>query len=133
LRGVIALLGLLGGKEKVEETARSGQDRGGARSVKQGKGKRRKEGEGGADRWGPGVSSCGGKRIEGADAGRCGRSRWAAGLKGKKVSFSIFFFFFFKLFSKSNLFNSNSNQNFSNLSQNFVHLLDLTQAIKNHA
>jgi hypothetical protein len=39
LLGIIALIGLLGGKEKVEETARSGEDRGGARSVKQGKGK----------------------------------------------------------------------------------------------
>jgi hypothetical protein len=72
LRGIIDLIGLLRGKEKVDETAGSGQDRGGARSVKQGKGKGRKEGDGGADRWGPGVSGCGGKRIEGADAGGCG-------------------------------------------------------------
>jgi hypothetical protein len=127
---------LLGGKEKVEEAARRGEDRGGARLVKQGKGKGRKEGEGGADRWGPGVSGCGGKRIEGADAGRCRRcycgpvGRWAE----RQESFLFFFFFFFvKLFSKSNLFNSNSNQNFSNLSQNFINLLDVTEATKNHA
>jgi hypothetical protein len=36
LRGIIVLIGLLGGKEKVEETARCGEDRGGARLVKEG-------------------------------------------------------------------------------------------------
>jgi hypothetical protein len=59
--------------------------------------------------------------------GRCG-------LKGEgEVSFPFFFFLFFQTLFKINLFNSNSNKTFQTFSQNFINLLDLTQATKNHA
>jgi hypothetical protein len=95
--------------------------------------KGREEGEGGADRWG----QLGSDREEKEK----GRRRWAAAGEGEvgrwdgwveKGHEVLFFFSFFKLFSNSNLFNSNSSKTFQTFSQNFIHLLDLTQATKNH-
>jgi hypothetical protein len=56
---------------------------------------------------------------------------WVAGPKGK-VDF-FFFFSFCKPFSIQFFFKSNSNENPSNFSQNFINLLDFTQATKNYA
>jgi hypothetical protein len=80
------------------------------------------------------VSAAQGKRKErvgrraavGGFDGPVGRPSWIEG----KVFFP---FFFLKLFSKSNLFNSNSFKIFQIFSQNFINSLNLTQAIKNHA
>jgi hypothetical protein len=58
----------------------------------------------------PGAWAAAGRRLVGC---------WAAGPEGGEGKFS--FFFFFKLFSKQ-LLNSNSNQTFSNFSQNFYNL-----------
>jgi hypothetical protein len=102
-----------------------------------GEGRRGRRVEGEYDRWGRPVGSCEEKEKAGGEAGRCGRrlggpwAGWAS--REVRLLFLFFSFSFFKLFSKSNLFNSNSNQNFSNLSQYFINLLDLTQATKNHA
>jgi hypothetical protein len=52
------------------------------------------------------------------------------GRKVREVNF-LFFFFFPNLFSI--LFKSNSNQKPSNFSQNFINILEFTQATKNHA
>jgi hypothetical protein len=113
LRGIIALIGLLGGKGKVEEAARRGEDRGGAWSVKQGKGKGRKEGGRGADpTCGVPVSAAAGKKKRRRERRPLREKlRWAGGLKGKEVPF--FPFFFFQTLFKLNLINSNSNQTFS--------------------
>jgi hypothetical protein len=92
--------------------------------------------EGEYDRWGRPVGGCEEKEKAGGEAGRYGRrlgGPWAGWARREVRFLFLFFFFLFKLFSKSNLFNSNSNQNFSNLSQYFINLLDLTQATKNHA
>jgi hypothetical protein len=67
LWGVIAFIGLLREKGKVEEAARRGGERGGARSGEQrkerGAGKDKTQ-EGGADRWGPGVIDRGKRKEE---------------------------------------------------------------------
>jgi hypothetical protein len=80
------------------------------------------EGEGGADRWGRGVSDRGKKKRREGDGGRCGEGRngsvgrWAE--RGRLGSF-------FK-----NPFQIKSFQSFS---QHFINFLDFTQATKNHA
>jgi hypothetical protein len=56
-------------------------------------------------------------------------SRWAG--RGRKVS--SFFSFLFQTHFKPNFLNSNSNKTFSNFSQNFITILKVTQATKNHA
>jgi hypothetical protein len=68
------------------------------------------------------VACCGGE-----DSGLLGRRA----KKGKEVSF--FFSFSFSNPFQINLLNSNSNQTFSNFSQNFIIFLEVTQATKNHA
>jgi hypothetical protein len=71
------------------------------------------------------------KEKKNDDVGRCeGGGKRPAGPKGKGGKFS-FFFFFPNLFSI--LFKSNSNQKPSNFSQNFINILEFTQATKNHA
>jgi hypothetical protein len=96
--------------------------------------KGREEGEGCADRWGQLVSDT-------EEKGK-GRRRWAARKRERwagwvenvgEVLFCFCFFSVFKLFSNSNHFNSNSFQTFQTFSQNFINLLDLSQATKNHA
>jgi hypothetical protein len=90
--------------------------------VKQSKGKGRKEGEGSADRWGPGVSGCGGKRKEGADVGRCGRKvggPWAGWAEKVREILFFVFLFFSNSFQNQIFFNSNSFQNFSNFFSTF--------------
>jgi hypothetical protein len=62
--------------------------------------------------------------LRGGEGGPLGRKvRW----------FSSFFLFLFQTLFKTILFKSNSNQNPSKFSQNFINLLDFTQAIKNYA
>jgi hypothetical protein len=102
--------------------------------AKQGKGKGgRKEKE--APTGGAGVSASAGekkrrkRRRAAAGDGEVGR----LGQKGGEVLFFSFLFPFFQTLFKSNLFNSNSNKTFQTFSQSFINLLDLTQAIKNHA
>jgi hypothetical protein len=58
--------------------------------------------------------------------------RWAGWARMKVRSFFFFLFLFQTLF-KLNLFNSNSIKTFQTFSQNFINLLNLTQATKNHA
>jgi hypothetical protein len=75
------------------------------------------------------------KKMEPAARATAGEDWWAAGppgRKGKEVSF-LFFFFSFSDSFQTNLLNSNSNQTFSNFSQNFIIFLEVTQATKNHA
>jgi hypothetical protein len=58
---------------------------------------------------------------------------WATGSKGKRGKFPFFSFFSFSNPFQIILLNSNSNQTFSNFSQNFINILEFTQATKNHA
>jgi hypothetical protein len=76
------------------------------------------------DRWGRFVSETKEKKKRSRERGlQRGGGWWAAGLPGRKEGKVCFLFFFslFKLFSKQ-LLNSNSNQTFSNFSQNFYNL-----------
>jgi hypothetical protein len=96
------------------------------------KGRWRGEGEeGGADRWGPGVSDRGKRKEERETQAATGKGevgRWA-----EKVRRFPFSFFLFQTLFKSNLFNSNSNKTFQTFSQNFINFLNFTQTTKNHA
>jgi hypothetical protein len=100
------------------------------------RGEERKEGEGEGDlQAGP---TCQWERRkekeDGGGVGRCGEGKagcWVAGPKGKVVSF--FSPFLFQTFFNTIFFKSNSNQNPSNFSQNFINLLYFTQATKNYA
>jgi hypothetical protein len=73
----------------------------------------------------------GGGLFAGEEVGPVGR----CGLKGEGevLFFFLFFLFLFQTLLKSNLFNSNSFKTFQTFSQNFINLLDPTQATKNHA
>jgi hypothetical protein len=86
---------------------------------------------------GPACQHLRGKRKEERGGGPLREmERWAVGRLGQKggeVLFFSFLFPFFQTLFKSNLFNSNSNKTFQTFSQSFINLLDLTQAIKNHA
>jgi hypothetical protein len=123
--GITALSGRLGREERGRDAARCGGDRGGAPAqAKQRRGKKGR-GRGGRLTSGAGVSVGDEKRERG----------WrGSGSLGRKVRLISFFFFSFcKPFSIQFFFKSNSNQNPSNFSQNFINLLDFTQATKNYA
>jgi hypothetical protein len=67
-----------------------------------------------------------------AGAGRRLMGRWAAGLKGGKVSFFFFSFLFQSLF-KTNFSFQIQTKILLNFSLNFIIFLEATQATKNHA
>jgi hypothetical protein len=131
LRGIIALIGLLGGKGKVEEAARHGEDPGGHAA-----GQRKGEGrgmEGGDDRWGHGVSGRGEKEKKKGEAGRCGRGLGGPWASWARREVRSFFFFFFSLFQTqlNPTFKLKFIQNlFKLFHKNFINFLDLTQATK---
>jgi hypothetical protein len=60
------------------------------------------------------------------------RGRRGVGCCGKG-ELSVFFLFLFQTLFKTIFFQTKSNQNPSNFSQNFINLLDFTQATKNYA
>jgi hypothetical protein len=71
------------------------------------------------------------KEAARAGAGRRLMGRWAAGLKGGKVSF--FFSFLFQTLFKSNFSFQIQTKNSSNLFTKFYKLLNFTQATKSYA
>jgi hypothetical protein len=83
-----------------------------------------------------GVSLSAAVRKNKRKAGRraaAGEGSWAGGPTGQNEGEVLFPFFLFQTLLKLNLFNSNSIKTFQTFSQNFINLLDLTQATKNHA
>jgi hypothetical protein len=67
--------------------------------------------------------------------GRCGGKDggcWAAGPKGRRVSFSLFSFLFQTLF-KSNFSFQIQTKILQTFLQNFINFLEATEATKNHA
>jgi hypothetical protein len=104
--------------------------------LSRGRRRRKERGRREADRWGPIVSErkTKEKRKEAvwAGAGRRLMGRWAAGLKGGKVSF-FFFFSFFRTLFKTNFSFQIQTKILLNFSQNFIIFLEATQATKNHA
>jgi hypothetical protein len=104
--------------------------------LSRGRRRRKERGRREADMWGPIVSErkTKEKRKEAvwAGAGRRLMGRWAAGLKGGKVSF-FFFFSFFRTLFKTNFSFQIQTKILLNFSQNFIIFLEATQATKNHA
>jgi hypothetical protein len=136
MRGITALIGQLG---QVEGEGR----RPGAAGIaaapdrakqRRGGGKKRRKVKGKPLTGGAGVSAGEekekGKRRCGPLRGRAIEGCLAEVPKGKA---RLIFFLFFQSFFKSILFISNSNQKSSNLSQNFINILEFTQATKNYA
>jgi hypothetical protein len=119
---VIALIGLPREKGKVEEAVGFSGDRGGAGRVEQRGGRRKEGGERETDRWVPAVSAAGKRKREGGKAVGW-RGGWAGppGPQGASAGFCFFSFPFSNIIFKS-FFNSNSNQTFSNFSQEFYRL-----------
>jgi hypothetical protein len=72
------------------------------------------------------------KRMAGEWAA-AGKGRRDVGPLGRKVTLFLFSPFLFQTFFNTIFFKSNSNQNPSNFSQNFINLLYFTQATKNYA
>jgi hypothetical protein len=94
-------------------------------------GGRRRGLTGGAD-----MSATAGKKRRWGRGPLRGRLRWAGGPLGgigRGEVFSFFPFSFSNSFQINFFFNSNSNKTFQTFSQNFINLLYLTQATKNHA
>jgi hypothetical protein len=124
-----------GGEERKGKMTGRGGNRGGGGPARLSRRRRRKErGKGEADRWGHGVSGSRKKKRRGGSVGRCGKlDDGPAGRLGRKVgrvsfSFFLLFFFFKSIFS----FQIHT-KILLNFSQNFIILLEATQATKNHA
>jgi hypothetical protein len=119
---VIALIGLPREKGKVEEAVGFSGDRGGAGRVEQ-RGGRRKEGGKGRLTGGSRLSAPRVKEKEkGESGGPARRLGWAAWAERSQRWFFVFFSFPFSNFIFKSFFNSNSNQTFSNFSQEFYRL-----------
>jgi hypothetical protein len=95
------------------------------------RGRRKEGGKGEADRWDPSVGAAVKKKKRRGERW-AGAGSWAGppGPKGSGAGFCFFFFSFFSNFIFKSFFNSNSNQTFSNFSQEFYRLLETTQATK---
>jgi hypothetical protein len=122
------------GKERKGKAAWHGGICGGAGPGEAEEGKKKGGRRGKADRWDRLVSETRKKKKRRqrlwAAAGEILVGRWAVRPEGEKVSF---LFFLFSNSFQTKLLNLNSNQTFSNFSQNFIIFLKVTEATKNHA
>jgi hypothetical protein len=102
------------------------REQGGFRAAAAATGERGEEekegGRGEADKWAPTVSGSRKKRKGEGEGGPTREAGWAAWAEKEPVWFSLFFSFPFSNFIFKSFFISNSNQTFSNFSQEFYRL-----------